>query len=384
MISRHGRDNKLKVWQLPASSSINPGAEWSQQGFSTVPPIEDAVTERKPPWLLHSLTVNALNFCSFAMISPPSQYPPAAADQAQHNANGISFDHETLIVATPGLEDGQIILTSLPSETRLSTVLPPAEAKPKTGMVMAIALHYPPSPPSTTTAASTPSTAAPLPSIYAGYESGHTAIFIPTPNSNPSSPQDPLKTTKWQTTYLSQPHTQPLLSLCLSPKKKIWYSSSADAVIARHPLYPCPATTSTAAPKVFGTKHAGQQSLTVRGGDEKVMASAGWDGRVRVYAVSAGSSSNKSREEGLRELACLKWHAAGVGSVAFGEVAGSKKGEGGAAGVDGEEEKGKRVLTTSEGGRRLTVAEQRVKKTRETHWLAAGGKDGRISLWDIY
>jgi len=32
----------------------------------------------------------------------------------------------------------------------------------------------------------------------------------------------------------------------------------------------------------------------------------------------------------------------------------------------------------------MTVKEERDRKAKTTHWLAAGSKDGKISLWDIY
>ena len=31
-----------------------------------------------------------------------------------------------------------------------------------------------------------------------------------------------------------------------------------------------------------------------------------------------------------------------------------------------------------------TVQQRRDEKARSTHWLAAGAKDGKVSLWDIY
>jgi hypothetical protein len=35
-------------------------------------------------------------------------------------------------------------------------------------------------------------------------------------------------------------------------------------------------------------------------------------------------------------------------------------------------------------GKVLTVSQQRLARSKATHWLAAGSKDGRVSLWDIY
>lgn len=63
---RHGRDNKLLVWQLAFEDECN---------MEKTLPVEAITTTQKLPWLLYSMPVNALNFCSFAMcydgIPPP-------------------------------------------------------------------------------------------------------------------------------------------------------------------------------------------------------------------------------------------------------------------------------------------------------------------------
>ena len=56
------------------------------------------------------------------------------------------------------------------------------------------------------------------------------------------------------------------------------------------------------------------------------------------------------------------------------------RGEGGGEG-DGE---GREHSAVAPLGGELSVKERRIKMAKETHWLAAGSKDGRISLWDIY
>lgn len=125
--------------------------------------------------------------------------------------------------------------------------------------------------------------------------------------------------------------------------------------MARHPLL----NNGEVETKVVQTKHAGQQSLSVRG-DGKIFATAGWDGKVRVYAA-----------KGLKELAVLKWHKEGCYATAF---AGTLKNQ-----LEG--------TPNDEGAvarRELTVAQQRAFKSQSTHWLAAGSKDGKVSLWDIY
>ena len=70
-----------------------------ESDFSTILPVDDTTTERKQPWLLHSLAVNALNFCSFAMYHVlPSQNMFAASD-----------DGMSILVATPGVQDGHVM-----------------------------------------------------------------------------------------------------------------------------------------------------------------------------------------------------------------------------------------------------------------------------------
>ncbi len=57
-VPSHGRDNKLYVWQLGPAEEAE---------LSKALPVDAAATSPRPPWLLHALTVNTLNFCPFAM-----------------------------------------------------------------------------------------------------------------------------------------------------------------------------------------------------------------------------------------------------------------------------------------------------------------------------
>ncbi len=204
--------------------------------------------------------------------------------------------------------------------------------------------------------------------VLAGFESGHTSV-------------NQLSNLIWSTFYISNPHSQPILSLAPSPDKSFYLTSSADAMIAKHPIPIERENTSIAVEsmplKTLQTKHAGQQGLRIRN-DGLVFATAGWDGRVRVY-------SSKS----VKEMAVLKWHKEACYAVDFadvdvnvssGEARGSEPGEEGAEegkGKGKEKEVVKRIGT-------LTVKEERFRKAKTAHWVAAGSKDGKVSLWDIY
>lgn len=145
-----------------------------------------------------------------------------------------------------------------------------------------------------------------------------------------------------------------MLSLSISPfpdTAPYFLTSSADAVIAKHPLHLSTSTAPEPA-KVVNTKHSGQQSISVRS-DGKIFATAGWDTRIRVYSAKT-----------MKELAVLKWHREGCYAVAFGEVL-EQEGNG-------------------EDGVMITAEERRRERVKAVHWVAGGAKDGKVSLWEIY
>lgn len=182
--------------------------------------------------------------------------------------------------------------------------------------------------------------------VIAGYESGHTAVSQLSPSST------------WQTLYTSQSHTQPILSLDISPSRDFYITSSADAIIAKHPIPLSSSNTIGSIDhkplKTIQTKHSGQQSLQLRN-DGKIFATAGWDSKVRVYSTKS-----------MKELAVLKWHKEGCYAVAFADVVEEKGGE------------------EQEVVKKMGVKEERLWKARTAHWVAVGSKDGKVSLWDIY
>ena len=57
-VNSHGRDNKLLVWQLGTADEAT---------LDNTLPVDADATLTRQPWLLYGITVNALNFCSFAM-----------------------------------------------------------------------------------------------------------------------------------------------------------------------------------------------------------------------------------------------------------------------------------------------------------------------------
>lgn len=125
-----------------------------------------------------------------------------------------------------------------------------------------------------------------------------------------------------------------VLSVNIAPQAGYVLSSAADAIIAKHAInsdsdgttQPTnmtsndaphttnmsndstthPTNTSNADTNIFNTRHAGQQSLSIRS-DERVFATCGWDGRVRIYSFKTGKTK-----------CVLHWHRDGVNVCIFG------------------------------------------------------------------
>ncbi|WZH47948.1 WD40-repeat-containing domain protein [Fusarium acuminatum] len=363
-IITHGRDLKLIVWKL---------GEADEEHLSTALPVEEVSTPRAQPWMLHLLEVNTLNFCAFGICSSA----PGSVDTAS----------EVLVAVPNTLHSDAIDIYQLPAQKRIHTI----KAGDKTGMAMCLALlHY-----------------KDALTLIAAFENGYVVV------------QRLGSDGEWATMYHSQAHSQPVLSL--SVYNDFFITSSADSIIAKHPIptdlfFPLedpvpPVSTervveiiddepkaksslsaglqsssraSTSAPakgiawkdplKSINTKHSGQQSLDIRS-DGRIFATAGWDSKVRVYSTKT-----------MKELAVLKWHKVGCYAVAFADVKVSDQAK---ISTPNQEDEAKTTgsLSTRTGslvGAGLSVKEQRIETARKTHWIAAGAKDGKISLWDIY
>ena len=233
--------------------------------------------------------------------------------------------------------------------------------------------------------------------IVAGYESGHAIVWcFPLSKaiqaSNPTKP--PLYKDGWTQIYQSQAHKQPILSLAIAIDKSHFITTSADAVVAKHPLIGLLASgadTVQIPTKTVQTKHSGQQGVSMRN-DGKIFATAGWDAKVRLY-------SGKS----MREVAVLKWHKDGCYATSFSKVstnstAGPERGTSIAASeapaneiiAAGQHSTDGAAIGYSEGkdvalrGGTALLDARRTAKAVNTHWLAVGAKDGRVSLWDVF
>ena len=159
--------------------------------------------------------------------------------------------------------------------------------------------------------------------------------------------------------------------MAISPCREYYITSSADAIVAKHPLPSQPSIWKTELRpiKISQTKHSGQQGLQYRS-DGKIFATAGWDVHVRVY-------SGKT----MKELAVLKWHKVGCYVTAFASIDST---ESSTSSPTSDDENGTAAAIAQQSSAVSAVQQRRDEKARNTHWLAAGSKDGKVSLWDIY
>lgn len=360
----HGRDHKLRVWRLNLSD---------EDLMSKTLPVDEAGSAQREilePWLLHSLDVNALNFCAFSYC-----YLAPEMLQASGLESVYGDQPQFLMAVANSISEGGIDVFHLPSQRRVSKIVPDPSAK--TGMLMAVDMFI---------------TSTKQLCIASGYEDGTAMVHVLKGDVSPTLKLlNAQETWSWEKVYSVRAHSQPVLSLSTSPgSDKQWFiTSSADAVLAKHPL---PNTdpdvvmqreVESKPLQTVNTKHAGQQGLKVRS-DGKIFATAGWDNRTRVYSCKS-----------MKELAVLKWHREGCFAIAFADLdvtpAVSNRSNPEAESPKSEDEKcthqpDKMALTSS---RPTTwglaaIKERRNIKAMTTHWLVAGGKDCKISLWDIY
>ncbi|KAF1814149.1 WD40 repeat-like protein [Eremomyces bilateralis CBS 781.70] len=526
-IITHGRDSRIRVWQLRKEDEPN---------LSKVLPTETTSSEEhKSPWLLYSLGVPSLNFCAFSLYGIPrgSTVPGRVQGLDSHPT---SLPSEEALVAIPGQKEGEVQISHLPSQRVVSTV--PGSNIGKTGMVMAVHImprlseksprsqHCGPTKFSPAAATSENLDKERLPStsewkdsqnlhdtephqeseslryrhypsvslvIIVGYESGRTSVFVghectPTPPamdaSSPPTVDDLARSTlgpdnremdqfplqqnsrvgteneaqirstespshsketagfpwsdtslTWKEVYSSCPHSQPILSLDISPIHPIYYTSSADDKLVAHPLpsptYSSTTATSSADPlprshspplsnppsglsqlissskqaaistplktsplQTASTHHPGQQNLRVRS-DGLILATAGWDGRARVYSASTLAEVAVLKHTGLSTKVAQGLYALDFAGLTLqtngGEGGGSKQeglsGDQGMVLSRNETDRSGGVVMRSEkktSVRRGMVRERRGERAKGMHWVAVGGKDGRVSLWEIY
>lgn len=201
----------------------------------------------------------------------------------------------TFLLAFAGQQTEEIKIIELPSKTPVCTLAPDT----KLGMVMCIKLWQPDS--------------GPGPLLLAGYEDGSLLLWDVTQRSKLSE---------------AKAHPEPVMCMTFDTERLRGISGSSEKKLSPWML---DGQNNLQLQDCVTLVNPGVSQLCIRG-DGKLLASAGWDHRVRVFGWKK-----------LRPLAVLQYHTDMVLSVAFSDH-----------------------------------------KDPRQRLLAAGSKDQRISLWSIY
>ncbi|EEB09572.1 astra associated protein 1 A [Schizosaccharomyces japonicus yFS275] len=294
----HGRDMQVARWHL------NPPTGGSHIPLSLLHAIQQE--KKNDQQSSSSLTIvssvhkgyffqtNNLTFCSFAIS------PAAGLLVVPNTVNAEQLD----VYALNDTSDSD---RRDNCGKRLQHALEPKPQIEKTGAVMSVALHVKYN----------------KVVLVAGYESGHVVQYIA--DVDAAQKVNVYFQQVWQVMYAEKVHKEPVLSVVFGNDNGYLYSSSADDYIVRHTI--CLSKETHTNPESMKTGHPGQQCLRVRS-DDKILVSAGWDGRGRVYGAKS-----------LAKLAVLKYHSETCNCAAI------------------------------QPGSNL---------------IALGSKDSRISLWQIY
>ncbi|SCV73326.1 BQ2448_7252 [Microbotryum intermedium] len=317
----HGRDNKIHHFQLPKLlKSI------TRSAASAVPSVKEP-TPLDPDW---SMDVNAMAYCQMSLFK-------IAQEHVGEKEKGKG--KEKALVAVPALtKDEQVDIFHLPSFSRVHrSVGEGCFIGSKT--VMGVQLFTGPHSPSQL-------------HLLAAYEDGRIALFSYTSSQQSAfSPPTNYRSESegWDLKWTSKGHREAAMSLALSPDRKEAWSIGADHYLCRYRLFE---EEEDKRLDRFEMTGPGKSMVNVRD-DGRIVAVSGWDGAAQIFSTKSG-----------KPLAVLTYHRTSLQALAFGPTKQQARRDPDSD-SDSDDEEGM--------GSRLQRA-----------WLATGGKDERISLWDIY
>ncbi|KAH7107519.1 WD-40 repeat-containing protein [Auriculariales sp. MPI-PUGE-AT-0066] len=297
----HGRDNKLRVWQLPTADAA--------VGDSATNPALPIPVE------ISAHDVNALNFCAFSLLraQDDSTKDLIALPNLVDSNNADIWDLNTFerLHGAIGKPDG-------------ATATDYSENNPRgeTGILMSLHLFRDPQ----------------SLNLLAGYESGNVILWRnTTQGSFTAHGRGWVVHLKWKL------HVESVMGMAVSSDNSFALTISADPLIGFYPL-----GTDGPEARTFAIKQAGNAAIAIRP-DDRVCAVGGWDGKIRLYSTKS-----------FKPLGTLAYHREGCFGLAFARRLQS------GAGIDESEED-------------LTLDEL----VGRAHWLAAGSKDTRVSVWAL-
>ncbi|CAO3575197.1 unnamed protein product [Mortierella alpina] len=399
-IISHGRDNHIHVWDINAvlqQSLARRSGMASQQGVG-----HEAV-------LVFSLPVNAVNFCKMSVLAIDGA--SETLQEKQESSLGVlslAHTHSHIYIAVPSPTTPTMIdvYDIVKPERCLASVGPSkttriGESEKTWRSVMAIRLfRINPSEPAVRNSGSdvqddtaagmdeaNKSETSALLHMIVGYEDGSVVLYQE--NSIRSTTSKRTMDVVWS----AKCHREPVLGLDLSRDMRFAVSIGSDNALVKYDLFGA----HQGVPEFMQVplKTSGVAEVKVRN-DSKIVALAGWDGRIRIFSARA-----------FKPLAVLKHHreslycvdmadvqeAGGISVSEPGSPASAKRDDTeNNAGQDDESMRLQDVASNDgsesesesedDSDEEAAVANRRLWSKR--HWIAAGGKENRISLWEIY
>ncbi|SPO38538.1 uncharacterized protein PSFLO_04016 [Pseudozyma flocculosa] len=325
----HGRDNRLALWRLANThrghrAAAAAGADAIAIPNHTAPhsiSIPSRLVQSLPtPTLVCQLEVNALNFARFSLLltNPPAHAATTIDDDDTHPP------FQALIAVPHTLDAAWFDVFHLPTGNRIHQAVskPDIAAKPghRQPIIMSLRLLRPRRTPHGSLA------------CLVGYEDGYVKLW---------SHDQP---TGWTLAWQRRLHSESVMDISLTDDGEHGVSD-ADTQ-----------------PLISETGKPGRAAVSVRN-DDKVIAAAGWDGRIRLHSSAT-----------LQELGSLDYHRDTVETLAFFEHRGQQPG------VDSDDD-----VEDDLGHHSGEDTQRRPLEISQTQSaLAAGGRDGKISLWHVF
>ncbi|KAF9358148.1 ASTRA complex subunit [Mortierella sp. NVP85] len=409
-IVSHGRDNEIHVWD------VNTTLQRSLRRSDTARTHGAAMDqERLTP--VFSLPVNAMNFCGMSILavettrsqSQEQRMREKGQDQepsSKSDPSSLSKTHRHIYLAVPSPTTSTLIdvydivkpertFASVGSDNNSGNG---NELDRKWGSVMAIQLFRKKvvSLDRLTLEGGSESDLDML-HMLAGYEDGSVMLFqehIPASVSTGQqlSGQTLKQKRKMDVLWSIKCHRQPVLALDISFDLSFAVSTGTDNVLAKYDLF----SQVQGVPEVtkVALKSNGITGTKIRK-DGKIIGMAGWDGRVRIY-------SSKT----MKPLAVLKYHRERLDCLDFAAVQDREYSIEGSvteqrnsplsneasssASIHSSDvsHAGGDQIADSEGSSEedsdMEDAYEERRQWSRRHWIAVGGKENRISLWEIY
>ncbi|BGP26949.1 Astra associated protein 1 Asa1 [Rhodotorula toruloides] len=320
-----GRDNLVHFYRLSITPhSTGTSATLDHGAATAVPSPSSPSFGIKPAW---SIDINAMNFCRMSVLC-----------LSDRKGKGKEREMEDV----PIMEEALMAVPSLTKDDFPRMQPPIAYSTSR--------LH-----------------------LLIGYESGHLALFRFSPTasferlrSQTDQPVDVYAPREgkmveenegWELVWSEKGHRDAVMSLAVTRDLRFAFTVAADHFVCKYRIFDVNEEEALLLRiHIEPTDAPGKSAVAVRS-DGKLLATAGWDGELRLYSVKS-----------LQPLAVLSHHRSSLQALDFAPLEPDENCSlaDGYENSDDEEEGGR-----AQGGRAKA-------------WVATGGQEAKVSLWEVY